>query len=81
VEQALALIRSQAFDVAMLDMNVAGIKSHPVADALMERGIPFAFATGYSGHDMRETYSQVPMLNKPFHLDALRSALASLIRQ
>src|ERR1700730_12848300 len=52
VDQALALIDAQVFDAAMLDMNLNGKNSHPVADALAARGVPFVFSTGYSGLDM-----------------------------
>ena len=34
VEKALALINAQVFDVALLDMNLNGSDSHPVAEAL-----------------------------------------------
>ncbi|GLK74484.1 hypothetical protein ACFSKM_00555 [Ancylobacter dichloromethanicus] len=52
VEQAIALIDSQAYDLAMLDMNLNGSKTYSVADsvadALAMRGVPFVFSTGYS---------------------------------
>ena len=48
VDQALALIDAQVFDAAMLDMNLNGNKSHAVADALVARGVPFIFSTGYT---------------------------------
>lgn len=48
VDQALALIEAQTFDVAMLDSNLNGTRSYPVADALDARGVPFFFSTGYS---------------------------------
>jgi CheY-like chemotaxis protein len=66
VNQALALIDAQIFDVVMLDMNLNGGNSYAVADALSTRGIPFVFSTGYSGHDMRDGYRDRPILRKPF---------------
>jgi CheY-like chemotaxis protein len=66
VDGALALIETQVFDAAMLDMNLNGSKSYPVADALAARDVPFVFSTGYSGHDMRDGYRDRPMLRKPF---------------
>lgn len=48
IEQATALILSrEPIDVAILDVNLRGEMVFPVADALRQRGIPFAFATGY----------------------------------
>jgi hypothetical protein len=34
-------------DVAVLDVNLSGQKSFPIADALVARSVPFAFSTGY----------------------------------
>lgn len=79
VEQALAFIETQTFDVAMLDMNLNGVKSHPVADALAARGVPFLFSTGYSGRDMRDGYRDRPVLKKPFHDMELGQVLRRLI--
>jgi CheY-like chemotaxis protein len=79
VDQALALIEAQAFDAAMLDMNLDGIKSHSVADALAARGVPFIFSTGYSGRDMRDGYGDRPVLRKPFRYDELVRILTHLL--
>ncbi|WP_245318943.1 response regulator [Mesorhizobium temperatum] len=40
VNQALAVIDAQIFDVAMLDMNLNGCNSYAVAEALGTRGVP-----------------------------------------
>ena len=76
---ALALAREGAFDLAMLDVNLAGEDSFAVADLLAERGIPFVFATGYGGDGIRGDHSAAPVLQKPFdsrHLaEALRAAI------
>jgi hypothetical protein len=45
-EQALPLARDGSFDFAVLDINLAGRLSFPIADVLRERGIPFVFASG-----------------------------------
>jgi CheY-like chemotaxis protein len=66
VEQALALIAQQPFDLATLDLNLDGQKSYQVARALGERGVPFAFSTGYGKHGVDIGHRQRPVLNKPF---------------
>ena len=48
VDEALALARTAHFDAAFIDINLAGEMSWPVAAVLKERGIPFAFSTGYN---------------------------------
>lgn len=73
---ALALAREGAFDLAMLDVDLAGEPSFPVADALRERGIPFLFATGYGDEGISEAYRDVPVLRKPFRARDLERALA-----
>ena len=45
-EEALAAIASQPVAGALVDINLGDEKGWPVADALAERGIPFAFTSG-----------------------------------
>jgi CheY-like chemotaxis protein len=78
VDQAIALIHAQVFDAAMLDMNLNGTKSFPVADKLAELGVPFIFATGYSAQDMRDGYGDRPLLKKPIRYAELAEVFASL---
>jgi CheY-like chemotaxis protein len=47
VETALTSILVRIFDVAILDVNLKGETSYPVADVLELRKLPFLFATGY----------------------------------
>lgn len=79
VDQALALVEAQSFDVAMLDMNLNGDKTHAIANALAARGVPFLFATGYDAHDMRDGYRDQPVLRKPFQDQELLSILTDLL--
>jgi CheY-like chemotaxis protein len=76
LEQALALARSAPFDVALLDINLNGRQSFPVADAVRARGLPFLLATGYGSRIVPEPYRDAPILQKPFSLEELRAALA-----
>jgi CheY-like chemotaxis protein len=78
VAQALALIDAKFFDAAMLDVNLNGSTSYPVADVLAARGVPFIFATGYNGHGMMKGYSDRPLLSKPFQLNDLIKVLTPL---
>jgi len=79
VGQALALIDTQVFDAAMVDINLNGNKSHDVADALAARDVPFVFSTGYSALDMSEGYRDRPVLKKPFMYKDLDKMLARLL--
>ena len=80
IDQALALIEAQAFDAAMVDVNLDGRKSYPVADALEARGVPFMFSTGYSGQSLDESYLDRPVLQKPYRVAELVEILTRLLR-
>ena len=80
VDQALALIAAQAFDAAMVDVNLDGMESDSVADALRARGVPFLFSTGYSGQNLKEGYRDEPVLGKPYRAAELVEILTRLIR-
>lgn len=79
VDQALALIDAQAFDAAMIDVNLGGGKSYAVADALTARGVPFVFSTGYSGQSLNDDYRDRPVLGKPYRNADLVEVLARLL--
>jgi DNA-binding response OmpR family regulator len=75
LDEALSLARTAAFDFALLDINLNGKQSFPVADVLRARGLPFLFATGYGSRILGSSYADTPVLQKPFSLDELRRAL------
>lgn len=79
LEQATLLARERDIDAAVLDVNLHGDRSYPVADALAARGIPFVFATGYGDVDIATRYPNRPVLAKPFKPDALIATLSLLI--
>jgi CheY-like chemotaxis protein len=82
VEQALAMIETAAsLDAAVLDVNINGQKSYPVADALVAGGVPFVFATGYGPHSLMNGYSWFPLLQKPFKRLELGKALMKLLTE
>jgi CheY-like chemotaxis protein len=81
VDEALALIDTQMLDVAVLDVNLGGQMSYPVADALLARQVPFTFSTGYASNRLQEGYRTLPALQKPYHLTELQDALAEVIEQ
>ncbi|WP_426023111.1 response regulator [Brevundimonas sp. PWP3-1b1] len=62
-------------DAALLDVNVAGRQVFPVAEALMARGIPFIFSTGYGEGGLPEEWRGQPTIQKPFTEAAIRDAL------
>ena len=75
LDQAMEAARSAAVDVAILDVNLAGMLTYPVAAVLRERGIPFIFVTGYAAGGLTPEYAGYPTLQKPFRRGDLGAAL------
>jgi CheY-like chemotaxis protein len=75
IEDAVALARQGEYDIAILDVNLNGQPISPVVEVLLERGVPFVFATGYGQRGVPEPYRGSPTLQKPFQADALAEAI------
>lgn len=71
VETALRLASDEPLDAAILDVTVRGGTVFPVAEKLLERGIPFVLASGYGEWALPETMRDRPRLAKPFSSAAL----------
>jgi CheY-like chemotaxis protein len=87
LDKALEAAQREAFDVAILDVNINGEAAYPIingeaaypiADALAARGIPFVFSTGYGQKSLRAPYSDRPALQKPFQRHDLQKLFAEL---
>lgn len=75
LDQAVELAQDIDVDFAVLDLNLNGRMSYPVADILRRRGVPFIFATGYGAKILVPPHAGTPTLQKPFHLNDLRRIL------
>jgi len=78
LESAVRLAREETLDAAVLDVNLEGRLVFPAADLLAERGVPFVFASGYDASVVPERYRHVPRVSKPFTVEQLAAALASV---
>lgn len=76
IDAALKQAKSSEIDFAILDVNVAGRMSFPVAEILQSRGIPFIFATGYGVSALPPELREHPTLQKPFRMVDLARELA-----
>ena len=79
VEKALELVATQAIDLALLDVNLNGQQSYPIATALSLNGVPFAFSTGYGGHGLIEAHEHSMVLNKPYTRPQFVAVITALI--
>ena len=75
VQQALKILDTQTINFAILDINLGGEKSFPIADALDARGIRYIFMTGYGAAGVPERLQGRYVLQKPYGADALKAAL------
>lgn len=81
VETALSSIAAKTFDIAILDVNLKGETSYPIADLLELHKIPFVFATGYGIQVVPEKYRWHTVLQKPFRKPELEEALLAALQQ
>jgi two-component sensor histidine kinase/CheY-like chemotaxis protein len=67
-------------DLAIVDMNLAGHSSRPIAEALSDRGVPVIFATGYTEvGDLPPALVSAPRLTKPISEIELRQAIGEIL--
>lgn len=76
---ALQAASTERLDGAVLDINLAGELVSPVADRLIERGVPFLFLTGYGWHMLPDRFHARPLVTKPCRQDMLLAELARAI--
>jgi DNA-binding response OmpR family regulator len=78
LKDALAAVERESFDLAVLDVHLHGESAFPVADALIAKGVPFIFATGYGERGLPDSYRGRPVLQKPFARDDLDRLLKAI---
>lgn len=81
LNKALRIAAEECFDLAVLDVNLAGERSFEVADVLRKRGIPFIFVTGYGVAGVIDDYREAVVLQKPIEIFQLGEAMAALKQQ
>jgi DNA-binding response OmpR family regulator len=68
-----------AVDPALLDVNLGGVRSFPMAEALADKGVPFVFTTGYDESGMPDEWRDRPSLRKPFMMHEMAAVLKKAI--
>jgi DNA-binding response OmpR family regulator len=72
--------REASFDAAILDVMLGGRSTIDFARSLAERGVPFVFATGYSGEDgLFDALQDVEVIEKPYAGEMLLAAITRAI--
>ena len=74
---AMAAIKEDEIDVAILDVNLGGELVYPLAEALTMRAVPFIFVTGYGAESIDRRFANVPILQKPIERQTLQRLFES----
>jgi CheY-like chemotaxis protein len=79
--RALDLLAEDSIDAAILDIDLQGRSSAPVAELLRVRECPFLFLTGYeSASLLPKEFHDVRCLSKPVDPEDLASTLLEQVR-
>ncbi len=82
LRDADAIVGQRRFDIAVLDVNINGEMSFPVAEKFRACGVPVVFATGYDLRDRQAfTTGFGSCVEKPYTADRLRDALSAALAQ
>jgi DNA-binding response OmpR family regulator len=77
LDEAMKQARDADLDFAILDINLGGVTSFPVAELLRHRSIPFVFASGYGSAGLTSQFEDALTLQKPYEPRELERAIAT----
>lgn len=73
--QAMELAGSVEADLAILDINLDGKKSFPIAQMLVDRGVRIIFASGYGAPGLEDPFRDAVVMKKPFEPPDIEAAI------
>lgn len=80
LDEAMKAVESHWIDRAVLDLDLGGEMSFPIADRLEMAGIPYVIATGCGADALPERFRGKPRLEKPFRAETLAGMMAAASR-
>ncbi|MBR1092067.1 response regulator [Bradyrhizobium manausense] len=75
VDDGRSLAQIEQYDLAILDINLHGTSSWPVAEAVRRRGLPFFFLSGYGSKGVPHGFEETPVILKPCTLETLNRTI------
>lgn len=66
IEAAMSLAETGSFDLALLDINIAGSLVTPVVHILDRRSVPIIFVSGYTNQTIPAELRGRVLIEKPF---------------
>lgn len=79
LEEAIATARRESFDLALLDINLNGVRVYPLADELICRGVPVILVSGYQRSDLPARFRDTPQIAKPYDPTTLAGAIRAAV--
>ncbi|MBI6764957.1 response regulator [Pseudomonas syringae pv. syringae] len=79
LNEGIEYARNGEYDLAILDINIIGGNSFPIAAAIADRGIPFMFCSGYGRLGIPDAWLNRRCVAKPFSAEQLSEALSELL--
>ena len=76
VDRGIEFATHGELDMAILDINVHGVDSFPIATILQGRGVPVIFASGYGKRGLIDGFRDAHVLTKPYGIASLTQAVA-----
>lgn len=77
IDHSAKLLENVECDAAILDIDLLGINTKPIAAALKAKRIPFVVISG-SEHMLAPAHRGAPFVAKPFKLQTLTDAVETL---
>ena len=79
LDTGMLLVRQDALDGAVLDINIGGRPVWSLAPALQSYGVPFVFVSGDCRNGLPDGFSNAVCLDKPAETDAIRTSVSTVM--
>lgn len=77
IESGLALLREDALDGAVLDIDIGGTPVWPIARQLKQEGVPFVFVSGDCNNGLPDDFTHAICLHKPAQTQTILTTVAA----
>jgi DNA-binding response OmpR family regulator len=79
LEEAHSFLNEGLPVLAILDVNIHGQLSYPIADRLLAAGVPYIFATGYGDLTHPQVHLEAITVTKPYSLAHIADAVGAAV--
>lgn len=80
IDSGMALLRVDALDGAVLDIDIGGKPVWPIARELKQDGVPFVFVSGDCDKGLPEDFTGTVCLHKPAPAEAILTTVAMMMK-